>query len=217
MISRVLVSPSVLACDFGRLAEEVNAVQEAGADWIHVDVMDGHFVPNLTIGPVVVAAIRKASRIPLDVHLMLDHPQRCIDAFVDAGADFVTVHIEAKGLRERKAMEGTLEAIQKKGAQPGLSIRPKTGTETLRPYKDALGLILVMSVEPGFGGQAFIPEALPKVKEIRAWFDRHIVVDGGINAETGRQMREAGADVLVAGTYVFQGASYKERIASLRS
>ena len=212
----VLVSPSLLACDFGRLAEEVRKAEAAGADWLHVDVMDGHFVPNLTIGPVIVEAIKKASRIPLDVHLMLDHPERYVKPFVEAGSDFLTVHVEAPGLQGEAAMREALEAIRKAGARPGLSIRPRTAADALKPYLQAIDLILVMSVEPGFGGQAFMPEVVPKITQLRRAFAGHIAVDGGINAATGTQCREAGADVLVAGTTVFRSASYAEAIQSLK-
>ena len=214
--SRILVSPSVLACDFGRLAEEVQKVQEAGADWLHVDVMDGHFVPNLTMGPVIVEAIRRASRIPLDVHLMIDHPEHYVKQFIDAGSDYLTVHVEAPGLRSESLLLKILEGMRKAGTRAGLSLRPRTTVETLKPFLKSLDLILVMSVEPGFGGQAFIPEAIPKVRQLREWFAGDIAVDGGINAQTGRQMRDAGANVLVAGTYVFRSSSYTDAIQSLR-
>ena len=213
---RIIVAPSLLACDFGRLADEVQQVQEAGADWLHVDVMDGHFVPNVTIGPVVVEAIRRASRIPVDVHLMINHPEQYLAAFIDAGSHYLTVHVEAPGLRTGRVLVKTLETIRKQGARAGLSLRPRTSTETLKPFRDHLDLILVMSVEPGFGGQTFMPEAIPKVRQLREWFAGDLAVDGGINAETGRQMREAGANVMVAGTYVFRSGSYKDAIRSLR-
>src|SRR3990167_950353 len=216
MTGKVLVAPSLLACDFGRLAEEIQKVQDAGADWLHVDVMDGHFVPNLTIGPVVVEAIRRASRIPLDVHLMINHPERYVKPFVDAGAHYLTVHVESPGLRSEAVLRKTLGDIRALGARAGISVRPRTQVEAIAPFAEALDLVLVMSVEPGFGGQAFMPEAVPKVRQVRAWHRGHLAVDGGINAETGRTMREAGADVLVAGTYVFRSASVREAIASLR-
>ncbi|HEX9780347.1 MAG TPA: ribulose-phosphate 3-epimerase [bacterium] len=215
-MSGILVSPSLLACDFGRLAEEVERVQDAGADWLHVDVMDGHFVPNLTIGPVIVEAIRRVSRIPLDVHLMVDHPEQSVPRFLDAGASFVTLHVEAPGVAQPAAMRETLEIIRAAGAGTGLSVRPRTPVKSLEPYRGLTDLVLVMSVEPGFGGQAFIPETVPKVREVRRWHAGRLAVDGGINAKTGALMREAGADVLVAGTYVFRAESYREAIVSLR-
>ena len=213
---RTLVAPSLLACDFSRLAEEIRKVEEAGADWLHVDVMDGHFVPNLTIGPVVVEAIRRSSRLPLDVHLMLNHPEQCLKPFLDAGAHYLTVHVEAPGLRSERLLQKTLETIRASGARAGLSLRPRTRAESLKPFLGALDLVLVMTVEPGFGGQAFMPEAVPKVRQLREWFSGDLAVDGGINAETARQCRDAGANVLVAGTYVFRSASYREAIQSLR-
>ena len=215
--ARVLVAPSLLACDFGRLAEEIRRVQAAGADWLHVDVMDGHFVPNLTIGPVLVEAIRRASRIPLDVHLMLDHPERYLERFMAAGADYLTVHVEAPGLRRPAQVRRALRTIRRRGAKAGLSLRPATPASALRPYLDALDLILVMTVEPGFGGQAFMPQGLPKIRQLRRHFSGHIAVDGGITAATGKRCREAGADVFVAGTYVFRARSYRRAIHSLHA
>ena len=214
---RIIVAPSLLACDFGRLAEEVRQVEAAGADWLHVDVMDGHFVPNLTIGPAVVEAIRRASRIPLDVHLMLDRPQEFLKPFLDAGAHCLTVHVEAEGLRSESVIRSALDTIRRAGARPGLSLRPRTAAEALRPFLDAVDLVLVMTVEPGFGGQAFLPEAVPKVRQLREWFTGDLAVDGGINALTGRQCREAGANVLVAGTSIFRSRSYQDAIQSLRA
>ncbi|MBI3330910.1 MAG: ribulose-phosphate 3-epimerase [Candidatus Omnitrophica bacterium] len=214
---RIVVAPSLLACDFGRLAEEVRQVEAAGADWLHVDVMDGHFVPNLTIGPAVVTAIRRSSRVPLDVHLMLDHPQDFLAPFLDAGAHYLTVHVEAEGLRTEGVLRKALGAIRQAGAKPGLSLRPRTGAEALRPFLEAVDLVLVMTVEPGFGGQAFMPEVVPKVRKLRQAFAGDLAVDGGINALTGRQCREAGANVMVAGTYIFRSPSYHDAIQSLRA
>jgi len=213
---RLIVAPSLLACDFGRLADEVHQVEEAGADWLHVDVMDGHFVPNLTVGPAVVEAIRRASRLPLDVHLMLDHPEQQLKPFLEAGAHYLTVHVEAPGLAREPLLRKTLDTIRQAGARAGLSLRPRTRAESLRPFLEALDLVLVMTVEPGFGGQAFLPEVVPKVRRLRKWFAGDLAVDGGINALTGRACREAGANVLIAGTYVFRSASYRDAIRSLR-
>jgi ribulose-phosphate 3-epimerase len=213
---RILVSPSLLACDFAHLAAEVRKAQEAGADWLHVDIMDGHFVPNLTMGPGIVEAIRRHSRIPLDVHLMLDHPERYVQPFLEAGSDYLTVHVEAPGLRRPARLRAILRAIRRGRAGAGLSIRPRTPAASVRPFVDELDLILVMSVEPGFGGQAFIARAVPKIRQLRRWFRGHIAVDGGITVETGRLCRDAGADVLVAGTSVFHARSYRRAIRSLR-
>ncbi len=215
-MSRVIVAPSLLACDFSRLADEIHKVEDGGADWLHVDVMDGHFVPNLTIGPVVVEAIRRSSRLPLDVHLMINHPEHYLTAFIDAGAHYLTVHVEAPGLRSEAVMHTTLQAIRRSGARAGLSLRPRTTADSLQGFLQDLDLILVMSVEPGFGGQTFLPEAVQKVRQLRQWFTHDIAVDGGINAETGARCREAGANVLIAGTYVFRSPSYRDAIQSLR-
>ena len=217
MTQQYIVSPSLLACDFGRLADEIRQAEAAGADWFHVDVMDGHFVPNLTLGPVIVEAVRKATRKPVDVHLMLDHPERYIAQFRNAGADLITVHVEAQGLRDDVIVRKTLDAIRRGGARPGLSARPRTTAESLKPFLNDTDLLLVMTVEPGFGGQSFIPEVVAKVRQLRGWFGGDISVDGGINAATGRQCREAGANVFVAGTYVFRSESYRDAIASLKS
>jgi len=213
---RVLIAPSLLACDFARLADEIQRVEAAGADWLHVDVMDGHFVPNLTIGPVVVEAIRRSTRLPLDVHLMLDHPEQYVKPFLDAGAHYLTVHVEAPGFRTEGAVLKTLDSIRRAGGRAGLSLRPRTSAETSKPFLEAVDLLLVMTVEPGFGGQAFLPEVVPKIQQLRHWFAGDLSVDGGINADTGRQCREAGANVLVAGTYVFHSPSYQKAIESLR-
>ena len=193
-----MIAPSLLSADFSRLAEEVRDVEKAGCDALHIDVMDGHFVPNLTIGPLVVSAIRKVTKLPLDVHLMIDAPSRYISEFRKAGADWITVHIEAE-----KDVSGTLREIKKLGAKAGLSLRPKTAVETILPYLPELDLVLVMSVEPGFGGQSFMPEMMEKVKVLRPKFQGLISVDGGIGAGNASQALEAGADILVAGSAVF--------------
>ncbi len=213
---RILVSPSLLACDFSRLADEVRKVEEAGADWLHVDVMDGHFVPNLTMGPVIVEALRKVTRLPLDVHLMLNHPEQYVKPFVDAGAHYVTVHVEAEGLRSQDAVAKALSRIRELGARAGISVRPRTGAEAIKPFLSQTDLVLAMTVEPGFGGQAFIPDVVPKIRQLRGWFAGDLSVDGGITDGTGASCREAGANVFVAGTYVFRSASYQRAIQSLR-
>lgn len=213
---RVLIAPSLLACDFAHLADEIHKVEAAGADWLHVDVMDGHFVPNLTIGPVIVEAIRRSSRLPLDVHLMLDHPEQYVKPFLEAGAHYLTVHIEAPGVRTEDALRRTLETIRHAGAKAGVSLRPRTRAEAVKPFVNALDLVLVMTVEPGFGGQAFMPEVVPKIRQLREWFHGDVAVDGGIDADTGRQCRAAGANVFIAGTYVFRAASYQQAIQSLK-
>ena len=199
-----LIAPSILSADFGRLAEDVKAVEEAGADWIHVDVMDGHFVPNITIGPLVADAVRKATDLPVDVHLMIERPEAYLRAFVDAGADWVTVHQETCPHLHR-----TLEQIRELGAHPGVAVNPSTPVGTLEDVIPYLDMVLVMTVNPGFGGQAFIPTSPEKVRGTRELLaaggnrDALIQVDGGISAETVSRVVEAGANVLVAGSAVF--------------
>ncbi|MBI4341074.1 MAG: ribulose-phosphate 3-epimerase [Candidatus Omnitrophica bacterium] len=213
---RLIIAPSLLACDFGRLSEEVQKVEEAGADWLHVDVMDGHFVPNLTMGPAVVDAIRRCSKLPLDIHLMIDHPAQYVRPFLDAGSSSLTPHVEAAGLKAPGSVEMLVDAVHRAKARAGLAIRPKTAAEALKPYLSVLDLVLVMTVEPGFGGQQFIPQALPKVRQLRQWYQGDISVDGGITEETGVLCRQAGANVLVAGTYVFKSSATRHTIQTLR-
>ena len=210
------IAPSILAADFGRLADEVRAAERAGADWIHLDVMDGSFVPNITIGPVVVQAIRAVTKLPLDVHLMIDDPVRYIDAFAAAGADVLSVHVEACTYLHR-----ALQHIRHIGKRAGVVLNPATSEDTIRYVLDTVDLVLVMSVNPGFGGQAFLPEVLPKVQAIRRMIDRsgrHIdlEIDGGIAHDTAAQATSAGARVLVAGTSVFSHPNYSEAIGTLR-
>ncbi|MCI5049815.1 MAG: ribulose-phosphate 3-epimerase [Rickettsiales bacterium] len=212
------IAPSILSADFARLGEEVRAIDEAGADYIHVDVMDGHFVPNLTIGPAVVKAIRSYTDKPLDVHLMIEPVDPMIDAFADAGADIITLHIEAGPHAHR-----SLQAIKAHGIKAGISVCPATPASSIEYLIDMVDLILVMSVNPGFGGQAFIPSQLPKIEALRQMIDASgrtidLEVDGGINPETAKQVIEAGADVLVAGTAVFKDGPdhYAEHIATLK-
>ncbi len=209
--SKVLVAPSMLAADFGRLAEETRRVEAAGADWIHLDVMDGHFVPNLTIGPQGVAALRPVTRLPLDVHLMIESPEKYVQGFIEAGADRVTVHAEACSDLSR-----IVQQVHGLGAKIGVALRPQTGIELLEPVLDRIDLALLMTVNPGFGGQAFMPGVLPKIEALRKVFGRHIQVDGGINYETACLTRSAGADVMVAGTYIFRATDVGRAIASLK-
>jgi ribulose-phosphate 3-epimerase len=212
----VRIAPSILAADFGRLADEVRAVERAGADWIHVDVMDGHFVPNLTLGPVVVEALRAATRLPLDVHLMIEAPERSLEAYVRAGADRVGVHVETCPHLHR-----TLAQIREAGAKACVVLNPATPAALVEPVLGDVDQVLVMSVNPGFGGQKFIPGTLAKLAELRRRIDAaelsvELEVDGGIGPGTAAAVARAGANVLVAGTSVFRSADYAAAIAGLR-
>jgi ribulose-phosphate 3-epimerase len=216
MAHPVKIAPSILSADFGRLADEVRAVEAAGADWIHVDVMDGQFVPNITLGPPVLRAVRKATKLPLDVHLMIADPDRYLEVFAEAGADVLSVHVEACTHLHR-----ALQHIRHLGKRAGVVLNPATDESTIRYVLDSVDLVLVMSVNPGFGGQAFIDAVLPKVRAIREMIDRsgkpiELEIDGGISPDTAALATAGGARVLVAGTAVFSHASYATAIAGLR-
>jgi len=209
-----LLAPSILSADFGRLAEEVRAVEDAGADWIHVDVMDGRFVPNLTIGPPVVAALRRVTRLPLDVHLMIVEPEKLVPDFAEAGADLITVHAEAATHLHR-----VLQQIRGLGKKAGVALNPATPVDAIRWVLDEIDLVLVMSVNPGFGGQTFVEAVLPKIREVRALLgdrDVRLEVDGGVKAENAAEVIRSGADVLVAGSAVFGHPDYRASIGNIR-
>jgi ribulose-phosphate 3-epimerase len=211
-----VIAPSILACDFGRLSDEVQAVTDAGADWIHVDVMDGHFVPNITIGPRIVEAVRDATQLPLDVHLMIQQPERYIDAFVKAGATTVGVHAEACPHLHR-----TVAQIREVGARASVTVNPGTPANAVEAVIGDVDQILVMTVNPGFGGQRFIAGTLGKVETLRGWIrERELTValevDGGITKDTIASAARAGANAFVAGTAIFGAPDYQEAIAALR-
>jgi ribulose-phosphate 3-epimerase len=208
-----MVAPSILSADFANLEKEIKAVTDAGADWIHVDVMDGRFVPNITIGIPVVKSLKKVSKIPLDVHLMIEEPERYVEEFIKAGSDYLTIHVEST-----KDPASVLKRILELGAKPGITLRPGTSLDTVLPLLPLCSLVLVMTVEPGFGGQSFMADQIAKISRLRAEIDVKnlnclIEVDGGINQETAKLCHEA--DVFVAGSYVF-GRDYKAAITSLK-
>lgn len=212
-----IIAPSILSANFARLGEEVQAVEAAGADWIHIDVMDGHFVPNLTFGPPVISAIRSVTKLPFDVHLMIERPELSIEDYIAAGADRITIHAEACMHLHR-----TVHFIKEKGLPVGVAINPATPVSVLEPILHDLDLVLIMTVNPGFGGQRFIPYSLVKLRQLRAMLEEqglnhvHVQVDGGVNSTTAAVIREAGANVLVAGNAVFGEVDRAAAIALLR-
>jgi ribulose-phosphate 3-epimerase len=211
-----MIAPSILSADFTCLADEIKAVEKAGADLIHVDIMDGHFVPNITIGPLIVKAVRRVTRLPLDVHLMISNPDRFIKTFAEAGADILTIHAEAAIHLHR-----SLQYIRASGAKPSVALNPATPPGMIEYILGDVDMVLVMTVNPGFEGQAFIPEVVPKIERLREWMLRRelstlIEVDGGINAETIAQVSSAGAEVFVAGSAIFYSKDYGETIRAMR-
>ena len=210
------IAPSILSADFSHLAEEIQKVEEAGADMIHVDVMDGHFVPNLTVGPPIVKSIRKITRLPLDVHLMITNPDDYIPEFIKAGSDYLTVHVETCPHLHR-----TIQSIKENGVKAGVTLNPATPLSLISQILPFVDLLLVMSVNPGFGGQSFIPQVLDKIREARRMIDEmqvpvELEVDGGLKVENIKEIAEAGADIFVAGSSVFHSKDYKMTLEKMR-
>jgi ribulose-phosphate 3-epimerase len=212
----VKIAPSILSADFSKLGEEILAVDKGGADYIHIDVMDGHFVPNITIGPLIVEAIRPITKLPLDVHLMIENPDQYIEAFAKAGADYITVHVEAC-----RHLHRTIQNIKSFGVKAGVVLNPATPVESIQHIIGEIDMVLLMSVNPGFGGQKFIPEVLPKIRKVKEMaenkgIDLEIEIDGGVNSETAKLCMEAGANVLVAGSAIYNEEDYAKAISLIR-
>ena len=213
----IRIAPSILSADFARLGEQVQAVERAGADLIHVDVMDGHFVPNLTIGPLVVSALKRVTKLPLDVHLMIDNPDQMIPAFIAAGSDLITVHMEVC-----RHLHRTIQSIKQKGLQAGVALNPATSLFSLEDTLADVDLVLLMSVNPGFGGQSFIPQVLAKMSRLRQMVDEQgldvaLEIDGGVKISNAAQIAQAGADILVAGSAVFEHPNPGEMVRQMKA
>lgn len=206
------IAPSILSADFTKLSSEIEKVEMAGCDMIHIDVMDGHFVPNITVGPFIVKAIRRLTRLPLDTHLMIENPEKYIAQFVEAGSDGITVHVEACSGR----LEEVIHLIRSQKVRCGLSLKPATPLSQIEEFLTKIDLVLVMTVNPGFGGQSFMPEVLPKIENLRKKFSGDIEVDGGINGKTAPDVIRAGANILVAGTAIFGREDVQKAVTELR-
>jgi len=215
MNNKIIISPSILSADFANLERDIKKVEDCGADWVHVDVMDGHFVPNITIGVPVVKSLKKITNLPLDVHLMIENPDKYVEPFAKSGADILTFHYEA--VKENDIVN-LITKIKSFGIKAGISIKPKTRPDVLLPYLDIVDMVLVMTVEPGFGGQSFMSDCAEKIKFIRqnAPEDLIIQVDGGINSQTGKICKDFGANSLVAGSYIYGASDIKQAIDSLK-
>ncbi|KAB7708010.1 ribulose-phosphate 3-epimerase [Bacillus aerolatus] len=212
----VKIAPSILSADFAKLGEEIKEVEAGGADWIHIDVMDGHFVPNITIGPLIVEAVRPLTKLPLDIHLMIENPDRYIEEFARAGADYITVHAEACPHLHR-----TIQLIRSTGAKPGVVLNPATPAYVLQHILEEIDLVLLMAVNPGFGNQPFIHSVRPKIREVKEMIESKrldvlIEIDGGVNIETAKLCTDAGADVLVAGSAIYDQKDRKQAIADIK-
>jgi ribulose-phosphate 3-epimerase len=213
-VQEIIVAPSILAADFSRLGDEIHRVEAAGADWIHCDIMDGHFVDNISFGPDVVAWVRGLTSLPLDVHLMIEHADHYVPRFVKAGANSITVHVESEA---KHSVAQTLQQIRDAGCRAGLTLNPETSFDLVEPFLDKIDMLLVMTVHPGFGGQSFRADQMQKVRRARSLNSTiDVEVDGGINAETGRLSIENGANVLIAGTSIFHAKDYAKAIRELR-
>ena len=210
-MQKILIAPSILSADFSKLGQEIRDVEKAGADWIHIDVMDGHFVPNITMGAVVVKSIRPVTKLPLDVHLMISEPEKHVESFVKAGADIITFHIESED-----DPKGIIKLIRYYKKKVGVSVKPKTDIKAIEPVLPMVDMVLVMTVEPGFGGQEFMFDCVSKIGEVRKVFKKDIQVDGGVSEMTAADVINAGANIIVAGTSVFGTKDYASAIKKLR-